>query len=106
MIQANFVVSDGKTVGFSVGGHALFDVYGKDIVCAAVSSAVQMTVNGITEILHQRADVQVVENQISLILQPPYANHAALSMIEAFRLHIQLLSEDYLETIEITISEV
>ena len=29
------------------GGHAMFDDYGKDIVCAAVSSIVITTVNGI-----------------------------------------------------------
>ena len=33
-----------------IKGHALYDEYGKDIVCAAVSSIVITTVNAITEI--------------------------------------------------------
>ena len=33
-----------------IKGHALFDKYGKDIVCAAVSSIVITTVNGILSI--------------------------------------------------------
>lgn len=33
-----------------ISGHALYDEYGKDIVCAAVSSTVITTVNGIMKI--------------------------------------------------------
>lgn len=34
----------------TISGHANYDEYGKDIVCAAVSSAVITTVNGILSI--------------------------------------------------------
>jgi len=33
-----------------ISGHAMFDDYGKDIVCAAVSSIVITTVNGILNV--------------------------------------------------------
>ena len=56
MIQFRLAERNGNFVGFSVSGHAMFDEAGRDIVCAAVSSAVQLTVNGITEILHQTPD--------------------------------------------------
>ncbi|MBR3363159.1 MAG: ribosomal-processing cysteine protease Prp [Bacilli bacterium] len=36
-----------KNNHIDIKGHALFDKYGKDIVCAAVSSIVITTVNGI-----------------------------------------------------------
>ena len=39
------VVKKGNHI--DIKGHALFDKYGKDIVCAAVSSIVITTVNGI-----------------------------------------------------------
>jgi len=34
----------------SIKGHALYDDYGKDIVCSAVSSIVITTINGIIDI--------------------------------------------------------
>lgn len=34
----------------TISGHAGYDIYGKDIVCAAVSSTVITTVNGILSI--------------------------------------------------------
>lgn len=39
------VVKKGNHI--DIKGHALFDKYGKDIVCAAVSSIVITTINGI-----------------------------------------------------------
>ncbi len=39
--------ADGKVAGFTVSGHSGFDESGKDIVCASVSGAVWLTINGI-----------------------------------------------------------
>ena len=68
MIKAKFFQKNGKLTGFEISGHAGFDLYGKDIVCASVSSAVQLTANGITEILGKKADVSVLDNLVSLSL--------------------------------------
>ena len=48
-----------------IKGHALYDDYGKDIVCSAVSSIVTTTVNGIISIdsdaiLYQVSDGRIV----------------------------------------------
>ena len=59
----------GELVGFSVSGHAGYADAGEDIVCAAVSSAVQLTANGITEILGLSASVEAEGDTVSLRLQ-------------------------------------
>jgi uncharacterized protein YsxB (DUF464 family) len=46
----------GNIIGYSISGHAGFDEYGKDVVCAAVSMAGQMALLGLTQLLS--ADVQ------------------------------------------------
>ena len=48
-----------------IKGHALYDDYGKDIVCSAVSSIVTTTINGIISIdedaiLYQVSDGKIV----------------------------------------------
>lgn len=48
----------------SVMGHAMYDDYGKDIVCSAVSTCVITTVNGILEIDDTLIDVVQEENKI------------------------------------------
>lgn len=49
MTEAVFNKSGEKILNFSVSGHAMFQDYGYDIVCAAISSTTIMTVNGILE---------------------------------------------------------
>ena len=47
MIKVNYVVSNNLIKSVSIKGHAFYDNYGKDIVCAAVSSIVTTTINNI-----------------------------------------------------------
>lgn len=47
MIKINLKYNDDLIESISITGHANFDVYGKDIVCASVSSIVITSVNAI-----------------------------------------------------------
>jgi len=47
MIKVEVVKEDNFYKKVSILGHAMYDEYGKDIVCSAVSSIVTTTVNGI-----------------------------------------------------------
>lgn len=95
MIQALFTVTEGRYTGFSVSGHSEMHRPGKDILCAAVSSAVEMAANTITEVLKVKASVKVEENNISLFLPAGGSFEAASSVIAGLRLHLALLSKDY-----------
>lgn len=106
MISAKFRLENGKYTSFSVSGHAMFAGYGDDIVCAGVSSALQLTVNGITEILKVPADVDMDENEISLTLPKGCVTDGANAFMCAFCLQLQLLEETYPKNIKLIISEV
>lgn len=90
-------------LGFVIEGHAGLAPAGEDILCAAVSSAVQMTVNGITEVLKAPADLSVKESRISLKLKQD--DEAAGSMIESLWLQLNLLAEEYQGYIDLSIEE-
>ncbi|MBP3841008.1 MAG: ribosomal-processing cysteine protease Prp [Bacilli bacterium] len=47
MIKVETVKEKGKYTEVKILGHAMYDDYGKDIVCSAASSIVTTTVNGI-----------------------------------------------------------
>ena len=66
MIRAEFFSQAGRLTGFTVSGHAGYADAGEDIVCAAVSSAVQLTANGITEVLGMKARVTAKGDTVSL----------------------------------------
>ena len=58
MVTAKFTQKDGKLVAFDVSGHAGFANAGEDIVCAGVSSALQLTANGITEVVRAKSEAK------------------------------------------------
>ena len=99
MIVAEFFENGGEIKGFKINGHAGYDDYGKDIACASVSSAVQMTVNAITDVFGFEADVSAQNKTASgdIVLQKLY---------KAFIMQLELLSQEFNETIKIKFTEV
>ena len=105
MIRVEFTKSGELLTSFSVSGHAGYDDYGHDIVCASVTSAVQLTANGITEVLELPAKVDVEENLIRVTL-PSRQREKGQPFLQALLLHLRLLAQDYEGTIQVNLSEV
>ena len=107
MIRAEFFRSSEGFSGFSISGHAGMSVAGEaDVVCAAVSSAVQLTANGLTEICGETVSLKVEENQICLIKENESLSDSGRCFLEALFLHLQLLSEESPDAITIILTEV
>ena len=117
MIKAEFLSYGKDLVGFSVSGHAGAGRYGQDIVCAAVSSAVMLTANTITEFLFTKADVKALDNKVLLVIRDPDSGEvlddglctvsiAGKQVIASFKKHLELISEDEKGKIQVTVKEV
>lgn len=50
MIKVNIKAKEGNINSIKISGHARYDAYGKDIVCAAVSSITITTVNALIKL--------------------------------------------------------
>ncbi|MCQ2080133.1 MAG: ribosomal-processing cysteine protease Prp [Lachnospiraceae bacterium] len=61
MTKIVFFRSNGKYTGMEAKGHAMYDSYGKDIVCSAMSVLITNTVNAIDEINHEEIDLTLNE---------------------------------------------
>lgn len=105
MINAEFYLKNEVLTGFSIKGHADYDDIGLDIVCAAVTSVVELTVNAITEILKVPASVGAVNDEVKLTL-PNNDNIGAIDFLKALRLYLEVLSQDYPQNIQINDLEV
>ena len=105
MIKASFFYSKGGfCVGFEVSGHSGFAESGFDIVCAAVSCAVQMCCNGITEIV--KADVEVFVDSDEISLKVESFDEKVQVLLESLKMQIGLLEKDYGENISLFLLEV
>ena len=61
MIKIEIQRQNGKITYFEIKGHAEFSEYGEDVICAAVSSVGQMTVNGLIETLKLKKKLKFIE---------------------------------------------
>ena len=104
MIKANFLRSKGYYTAFSISGHAGYAEYGSDIVCSAVTSAVETVLNGITECAGVPANIEVSDNEIVLNLAK--RNTSAELLLSALKLQLENIESDYSGTINITVTEV
>ena len=105
MIKASFLYSkDGFCVGFEVFGHSGFAESGLDIVCSAVSCAVQMCCNGITEIV--KADARIFVDSEKISLRVENFEPRVQVLLESLRMQIGLLEKDYSQNISLFLLEV
>lgn len=105
MIKAEFKKCKNTLCGVTVSGHAEYAGYGEDIVCAAVSSALEMCANAITHLLNIPALVEVGENKVDLML-PEESPESGENFLKALKLHLENLQQDYPKNIKIFTSEV
>ena len=93
--------TEGKIISFTVEGHSGFAESGEDIVCASVSSAVWMTVNGIEA--QKLAKINYINKEAfvscSISEERQKGCDALLISLELF---ITELSAQYKENIRIT----
>ena len=81
--------------GYEVSGHSTNDANDEEgrLVCSAVSSAVIMTANTITDILNIKADVTVKDGYLKIIVKSP--DDKTDLLIDGLKLHINELKNEY-----------
>lgn len=107
MVNITFFKSNREQIlGFSVEGHAGVEVCGKDIVCAAVSSAVYLVLNSITDVLRLKPDVlEVFPGRIFLKLSSKDA-HLCNNFLQGLRLHLVEISKQYPENVSLNYKKI
>jgi len=107
MITAEFISKSNNLIGFNISGHAGYDDFGYDIVCASISSAVQLVCNTITEYFKSNAEVSADENDGIKLKLIEYSNDSpAILLIEGLKFHIETLLEDFPKNIKVKVTEV
>lgn len=95
MIIAKFYKNrENKLLGFEITGHAGYDDYGNDVVCASVSSAAMLTCNAATDVFFLKARVQVDENTLMLKLDSDETGEGD-KLLLSLMVHLGLLKEQY-----------
>ena len=105
MTQSNFFTQNDTIIGFELKGHSGKGNSGKDIVCAAISSAADMTVNTIEEVYRLPDSVDNSDGYLKILLTLDDAKRCR-ELLEGFRLHLTELQKQYPKFLHVNITEV
>ena len=94
MTTAKFLFSDDVIVSFELSGHSGYAEEGEDIVCSAVSSAVYMAANTITEILKLNPETVVRDGYLKVKLTLEDARKSKV-ITDGLYLHLSELQSQY-----------
>lgn len=101
MIHIVIRQSGSHFVGMHFEGHALFDVHGKDLVCAAISSIAIGTLNSLDIILGSDAfDYKIIRDE-SIDFQIKEANETSDILLEMAHIQCETVCQNYPKNIEI-----
>ena len=104
MLCAVFLHRGDALCGFDLNGHCGGEA-GRDIVCAAVSSAAYLTANTLTDICGCAADVTERDGHLRVCLTEADMGRGEF-MLRGFALHMKQLRDQYPEQIDVNDTEV
>ena len=94
MTTAKFLFSDDVIVSFELSGHSDAGEEGTDIVCSAISSAVYMAANTITEILKLNPETVVRDGYLKVQMNIEDARKSKV-ITDGLYLHLSELQNQY-----------
>ena len=107
MTRCEFTRDKERITRFSVSGHSGYGEAGTDIVCAAISAAVELTVTIINDVCGGKAKLRVKEEDARITLTLPAsceeeeAIQAALGGLMLYLCNLRDEYSDYIEVLEV-----
>lgn len=104
MTKVEFFTQEDRITGFCVSGHSGYGEEGTDIVCAAVSAAVQMAEATLNDVLGVRAKTRVNADEARITLTLPAASEeedAAQAVLAGMMITLCDLRDEYPDYIEV-----
>lgn len=96
MTKITVFKKDNLIVGYQIKGHSGFAQEGKDIVCSAISTATQMTLLGLTQVLNLKVEENIQDGFLSVLLQKnDWQNSFAQVLLETMEKSLEDISKNY-----------
>lgn len=107
MTKITILKKNGMIYAYQIKGHSGFETEGKDIVCSAVSTASQMTLLGLKEVLC--LDVEFIENDGFLkveLSEKDFKNSKVQILLETMEKTLEDISKNYAKFVKMEVRNV
>lgn len=103
MINIDLLINNEEIVGFEISGHANFDEYGSDIVCAAVSILAYTCINTLDK---NEKNIEFLDNEDKMYLYYKDDDIKTKVIYDYFLTGIDSLEKSYEDYVKLNYKEV
>lgn len=109
MIRVELIHKKGKLLGFKVCGHSGYDISGRDIVCAAVSSITQSVIIGLNKVICDNFYYRIDKRKPLVYVNISNYNESDIEraqvLLDTFKYTLKELAKEYRYYIKIEMKE-
>lgn len=105
MIRITICERNGKIWAFQVKGHSGYAQTGQDIVCSAVSTATQMAVVGLKEVMKLKTEVDIKEGYLHFELKNDEEYAKAQDILMTMHKTLENIAENYAKNVKLEVKK-
>lgn len=103
MIKVTIFKKEGKIWSYQIKGHARYAESGKDIVCSAVSTAGQMTLLGLKDVLNVKVENDIQDGYMQVKVADNFEDECVQVLMNTFEKTIENFAEEYVKYIKLEV---
>jgi len=104
MTKITIFKKKGMICGFQVKGHSGYAESGSDIVCSGISTATQMTLAGLKEVLKLKVKDDVKDAYMQVLLDE-FDNEKAQALLSAMQITLESITKEYARYVKMEVKE-
>ncbi|MGI6037199.1 MAG: ribosomal-processing cysteine protease Prp [Limnochordia bacterium] len=106
MVHVVVYRQEGLLRGFNVTGHADYDVYGSDIVCAGISAVAQTILIGLVEHAQVKASFVIEPGNLQCLLEAEQADNPGVQLLlKTLATGVEEMEKEYGDYIQLRYQE-
>lgn len=103
MTKITIFKKEGKIWSYQVKGHSGYAEEGKDIVCSAISTAAQMTLLGLKEVVKVDLESDIQDGYMQVKVLKSFEDEKVQILMETFEKTIEGFAKDYAKFIKVEV---
>ena len=103
MTKITIFKKEGKIYAYKIKGHSGFAEEGKDIVCSAISTAGQMTLLGLCEVLNVKVQSDIQDGYMQVEVLENFENERVQVLMETFEKTINNFAKQYVKYVKMEV---
>ena len=105
MTKITIFKKENLILGYQIKGHSGYAEEGSDIVCSAVSTASQMTLLGLSEVLKLKIESNIQDGFLNVRLLGEFENEKAQTLLTTMEKTLEDIAQNYARFVKLEVKK-